>query len=124
MATALPYSTPFCSQSAREKRFAEQHKQQTRNEDSEGYPQPTTTQRSGSWATVVEQWVLQQGLCLTSALQGEGVTVPNKLLSDLLQEPLTHSLPPVKNRCVGSCSPKQVFLAPAVFASTCLDPAK
>lgn len=36
MAAALPSSTLFCSQSARGKRFAEQHKEQRRNEDSEG----------------------------------------------------------------------------------------
>jgi len=32
-----------------------QHKQQTRNEDSEGSPYATPTRSSGSWATVVEQ---------------------------------------------------------------------
>lgn len=62
-----------------------------------GNPHPTPTPRSGSWTTVVEQWVLQQGLCLTSALQAERAMVTDRLLSDFLQESLMPSLPPVKN---------------------------
>lgn len=86
----------------------------------EGSPHLSPTWRTEGWATVVEQQVLQQGLCLTSVLPGECAMILN---CDLLQEPHT-PLPSVKNWRMRNHSLKQVFLAPVVFATTCLDPAK
>lgn len=113
----LPHSAPFWSVCAREKvcwaaqaaaeKWGEpppvSHRKNWRLGDSSG--------TAGLTARSVPHQRAARGMCY------------GHKLCDLLQEPRTPSLPSVKNWCMRNHSLKQLFLAPADFATTCLDPA-
>ena len=120
LAAALPSVTLFCSQSKNTSSTSSRQGVRTAKVAPTRLPHGVLEAGQQWWSRgdCSEVWALPV-LC-----KGNVSVVPDKLRSALLQEPLAPSLPPVENWCVGSRSPKQVFLAPAVFASVCLDPAK